>query len=462
MPILPLPQFEADLAEEDRRLYESLKPPATIVVRFGVMRLIGEFPYDGAVKPGCGSRVVVRTHRGVELGEMLTSTCPNAGCSKSVTRREMLEYIENSGGRDYPFFTQGRVLRLATPEDLNEQARLDARRRDLLDLARRAAADLGLPIKLVEAETILSGDRVTFYFTSDDRVDFRELASRLARDCRARIDLRQVGARDEARLVADYERCGQHCCCRQFLKVLKPVSMRAAKVQKATLDPLKISGRCGRLMCCLRYEDQTYTDLQKRLPRKKWRVQTPDGPGAVVDTQILTQLVLVRLDRDGTDAAYPLEELTVLGPGGPPPVPGVPAEAGRPRRESRPGPDRPAAPPTDGEVDDDTDDDEQAETDLAVGPEPMASAHGAEGGRHDDDPRVAPSPGPAAAPARDGPPASGEGITEFGGTAMGGGRRKKRRRRRRRGPGGSPPGEGPGGPGRAPGDGGGSGNPPGP
>src|SRR5262245_671556 len=115
MPILPLPQFEADLAqleEEDRKLYESLKAPKTVVVRFGSMKLIGEFAADGTLKPGCGSKLVCRTHRGTELGEMLTSTCANSGCSKSVSRQEMLKYIENSGGHDYPFFTEGRVLRL--------------------------------------------------------------------------------------------------------------------------------------------------------------------------------------------------------------------------------------------------------------------------------------------------------------------------------------------------------------
>jgi len=120
--------------------------------------------------------------------------------------------------------------------------------------------------------------------------------------------MRQVGSRDEARLVADYERCGQHCCCKSFLKVLKPVSMRSAKQQKATLDPLKISGRCGRLMCCLRYEDQTYKELKAKLPHRKTRVGTMQGPGIVVDGQILTQLVRVRLD-DGRDVAVPLEEL---------------------------------------------------------------------------------------------------------------------------------------------------------
>ena len=103
MPILPLPQFEADLRElqeEDRRTYEALKAPKTIVVRFGSMQLIGEYPYDGSAKPGCGSKLVVRTHRGTELAEMLTSTCPNSGCSKSVSRQEILGFIENSGGKD--------------------------------------------------------------------------------------------------------------------------------------------------------------------------------------------------------------------------------------------------------------------------------------------------------------------------------------------------------------------------
>jgi cell fate regulator YaaT (PSP1 superfamily) len=316
MPIHPLPQFEADL-EADRRLYEKLKPPTSIVVRFGVMKLVGEFPYSVDAKPGCGSRLVIRTHRGIELGEMLTSTCPNAGCSKSVSRKEMLQYIEHSGGRDYPFFNQGKVLRLATAEDLSRQAQLDAARPALVQEARERAGELGLRMKIVDAEPILGGERLTFYFNAEERVDFRELVSTLAATHHTRIEMRQVGARDEARLVADYERCGQHCCCKQFLKVLKPVSMRSAKVQKATLDPLKISGRCGRLMCCLRYEDETYEDLRKRLPRKKSRVYTPDGWAIVLDTQILTQLALVKLESTGAELAVPVEELRTDGPAEP-------------------------------------------------------------------------------------------------------------------------------------------------
>jgi cell fate regulator YaaT (PSP1 superfamily) len=315
MPILPLPVFEADAdprhrtARSDREIYEALEPPKSIVVRFGAMRLVGEYAYDGDAKPGCGTRLVVRTHRGTELAEMLTTTCENAGCSKSVTRQEMLDYIENSGGKDYPFHRGGKVLRVATIEDLNKQAALDSDKPRYVRLCKELIRELNLNMKLVDVERILGGELITFFYMSEKRVDFRELVRRLAAEFKTRIDMRQVGARDEARLVADYERCGQHCCCKSFLKVLKPISMKAAKLQKATLDPLKISGRCGRLMCCLRYEDQTYRDLKKNLPAKGTRVGTSDGPGVVIDGRVLVQLVLVRLDHDQTEIAVPIEEL---------------------------------------------------------------------------------------------------------------------------------------------------------
>ncbi|MEN0019350.1 MAG: regulatory iron-sulfur-containing complex subunit RicT [Planctomycetota bacterium] len=322
MPILPLPQFEADVAEyeAEREAYEKLNAPTSMVVRFGSMKFVGEFPYDGDAKPGCGSKMVVRTHRGTELGEMLTSTCPNAGCSKSVTRKEMLEYIENSGGRDYPFSQKGRVLRVATAEDMNRQAAIEQSKHGLkVDVRRRVGKHglgdgAGFPgpngsIKIVEVEPLLGSERVTVYFLAEQRVEFRGLVDELSREFGCRIEMRSIGLRDEARLTADYERCGQHCCCQSFLKVLKPVPMRAAKTQKATLEPLKISGRCGRLMCCLRYEDQTYEELKKRLPRRRSRVGTPEGPGIVIDAQILTQLVKVRLEADNRDIAVPVEEL---------------------------------------------------------------------------------------------------------------------------------------------------------
>jgi cell fate regulator YaaT (PSP1 superfamily) len=451
MPILPLPQFEADL-EADRLAYQALKPPKTIVVRYGALKMVGEFPYDGDAKPGCGSRLVIRSPRGTEIGEMLTSTCPNSGCSKSVSRQEMLRYIENSGGRDYPFFTEGRVLRVATAEDMAEQSRLEQLKNTMRLEARRIAEELRLPMKVVDVEPILGGERLTVYFNAEERIDFREMVRHLGLLYQTRIEMRQVGARDEARITADYERCGQYCCCKNFLKVLKPVSMRSAKIQKATLDPLKISGRCGRLMCCLRYEDQTYDELRKRLPRRKQRVGTPEGDGVVLDTQILTQLVLVGLDNSDKQVAIAVEDLTepqnAVAPSPPPmppprgpgqaprptraPGPGQPSAPGqptarlpqeRPRRDDRPDrprpqrpqPPRAAQPPDPAPPFDDFDDD--IETDLG---EPMASAD--------------PGPGP------DSPDASHPGAPADP-NAPPSGRRRRRRRRRRggSGPEGGPP-----------------------
>lgn len=356
MPILPLPQFEADLLTDkaEREAYEKLKAPKTLVVRFGFMKMVGEFPWDSSEKPGCGSKIVVRTHRGVEIGEMLTSTCANNGCSKSVSRKEMLEYIENSGGREYPFFTDGRALRVATKDDMDRQAAIEQSRHGLKMRCRAHSEAMGLPIKIVEVEPILGGELISVYYSSEDRVDFRDLVQRLRDELHGRVELKQVGARDEARLTADYERCGQYCCCKNFLKVLKPISMKSAKVQKATLDPLKISGRCGRLMCCLRYEDETYETLRKNLPRKKQRVGTPEGDGLVIDSQILTQLVLVELDEPEASGkprqvAVPVEELTepkdAKGPVRP--LPGqAPAGAAPPRAAGGPG--NPGSPPRPG------------------------------------------------------------------------------------------------------------------
>ncbi len=315
MSIFPLPVFEADAdphhrsALSDQEIYERLEPPKTIVVKFGRLGYVGEFPYDGDSKPGCGTKLTARTHRGTEVVEMLTTTCDNAGCSKSVTRQELLEYIDNSGGRDFPFYTDGKILHVATVEELNKQTELDSNKTHYIQTCKRLIRELNLSMKLVDVELILGEELLTFYFMAQERVDFRKLVRDLAADFKTRIEMRQVGARDEARLVADYERCGQHCCCRNFLKVLKPVSMKSAKIQKATLDPLKISGRCGRLMCCLRYEDQTYDQLRKNLPNRAKRVGTSEGPGIVLDTKILVQLVLVRLEHNDQEIAVPVEEL---------------------------------------------------------------------------------------------------------------------------------------------------------
>lgn len=308
--IMPLPVMLEE--EEALSRLEAAEPPKSIVCRYGQPRQIAEIPYDGKEKPGCGAKLVIRNRRGIELAEMLTSTCANAGCGKSVSRKDMLQYIEKSGGKDFPFTNQGRVLRVATPEDLAEQARLDGSKSEMIRFAKAMAQEMELEMRVVEVEPLLGGERIIFHYTAEQWVDFRPMVNRLASEYQTRIEMNQVNAREEARLVADYERCGQYCCCKSFLKVLKPVSMRSAKVQKATLDPSKISGRCGRLMCCLRYEDQTYEALRKRLPHRKKRVWTEDGLGTVVDTQILTQLVLVKLDTIPKASSYPLENIRVV------------------------------------------------------------------------------------------------------------------------------------------------------
>ncbi|MCP4939415.1 MAG: hypothetical protein GY921_09540 [Phycisphaeraceae bacterium] len=315
MSIFPLPVFEEDAdpsrreAMSDAEQYARLESPSTIVVRVGSMRRVAEYPYSGDAKPGCGSKMVAKTHRGTELVEMLTTTCPNAGCGKAVSRSEMLDYIKASGGKDYPFRTDGRILRVATIEDLNDWSAIKSTAMEKVKVVKRMVQEHALDMQVVDVEPILGEEQLSVYYMSEDRVDFRLLLKDLAAEFGTRIEMRQVGGRDEARLVADYEKCGQHCCCKNFLKVLKPVSMRSAKIQKATLDPLKISGRCGRLMCCLRYEDETYDDLKKRLPHRKTRVGTPEGPGIVLDSKILVQLVLVRLEEDAREIAVPVEDL---------------------------------------------------------------------------------------------------------------------------------------------------------
>ena len=308
--ITPLPIM---LEEEDQKIYDRLEPPKTIVVRFGYQKLVAELPYGGDAKPGCGSKLLIRTGRGDEIAEMLTTTCPNTGCGSAVSRKEMLQYIQNSGAKRYPFTTRGEVLRVATHDDLHQQARIDEMKPDMRADSREAIDRRGLPLKLVEVEPLLGGEHLYFYYKSDDpHLDLTDLSNEISEQYGGtRVEFIRVDDREEARLVADYERCGQRCCCKQFLKVLKPVNMKSAKVQKATLDPAKISGRCGRLMCCLRYEDQTYEELRKRLPHRKTLVETPDGVGQVWSTQILTQLVLVKIGSTAA-AAYPVEDIREL------------------------------------------------------------------------------------------------------------------------------------------------------
>ena len=283
-----------DSAPEGEQAQKERRP--SVVVRYGLMKQIGEFRHNLKELPAIGTTVVVRTERGVERGKVVVNVCDvdAFGCIK----RGALDDFLKACGKDYPFRRQGKVLRLANHQDVVDYRHLGNSGREEAAFCREQIREQGLSMRLVTVEHLLGGGRIIFYFAAESRVDFRELVRGLASQYHTRIEMRQVGARDEARLVADYERCGQRCCCQRFLQYLKPVSMRMAKTQKATLDPSKISGRCGRLMCCLRFEDAGYETLRKNLPRRNTWVRTADLVGRVVDTQILTQLVrLVLLDK---------------------------------------------------------------------------------------------------------------------------------------------------------------------
>lgn len=278
----------------------------TAAVRYGYMKHIGEFRYPTKdMKFGCGAKVIIQTRRGIELGEMVSLTCD--GCDKCVSRDQIKAYIDASGP-EYFQFGNGKILRLASEDDLSDWEHIRAESLRKKKLCQQQAMQHRLEMKVIECEHLFGGERIVFYFMAEGRVDFRTLVREMATEFQTRIEMRQVGARDEARLLADYETCGRECCCKNFLKELKPVSMKMAKMQKATLDPAKVSGRCGRLKCCLRYEHTTYEEMDKTLPRNGSRVMTEHGPGVVVGRQILTQLLQVRTEEGGL-VTVPVEDL---------------------------------------------------------------------------------------------------------------------------------------------------------
>ncbi len=321
------------------------KPPPpnepTALIRYGLMKRVSMFRHNQDPTPRRGQKVVARTERGVELGEVVSVVSGDApdgepGCISCKRLGEV-----TAGTRGYSYSRQARILRMAGPQDLNDQVHLDRAGEEKLVYCRQQAKEMGLKMRMVAVEHLLGGERVIFYFTAESRVDFRQLVRNLASQYRTRIEMRQVGARDEARLVGDYERCGQQCCCRQFLGELQPVSIRMAKTQKATLDPSKISGRCGRLMCCLRYEDIEYERLRKKLPKRGIWVRTDDDlVGRVLGTQILTQLIKVA-DARGAIQMIPNESIVERNVPAPEP-PQSRKHAPPPPRKPRP---RPTAKP---------------------------------------------------------------------------------------------------------------------
>ncbi len=223
---------------------EAPPPKPLMAVRYGFLGWIGEFRHDPSLKVKWTDYVVVKTERGQEIGMPVAAACEQV-CPKCVRPEQQYAYVKVSG-EDHLQRGAGEVVRVATPEDLAEQRRIDAQSKEKLDFCERAAGKVGLEMRMIACEHLLGGERIIFYFTAEGRIDFRQLVRDLAREYHTRIEMRQIGARDEARIVADYEICGRQCCCKNFLKVLRPVNMKMAKLQKATLDPTKVSGRCGR------------------------------------------------------------------------------------------------------------------------------------------------------------------------------------------------------------------------
>jgi len=247
-----------------------------LTIRYGVLKNTSDFfaAFNSFKK---GDPVIIRSSRGVEFGEVITK----------VKEIDDTDPIENFG----------EVLRKASPDDKEKQKKITDEMIPVeFKFCQKKIKEHKLLMKLASVEHLFGTKKIIFYFLANGRVDFRELVKDLAKEYQARIEMKQIGVRDEARLLADYEHCGRELCCRSFLKNLEPVTMKMAKNQKATLDPSKISGRCGRLMCCLRYEDKVYEDLKHVLPKKGSIVKTAKGAGEVINYDVLQQQVTIELE----------------------------------------------------------------------------------------------------------------------------------------------------------------------
>ena len=253
----------------------------------------------GALKIKAGDKVIVETAKGLEIADCCRG---NHEVSSNVVTQPLRA-----------------VVRIATADDLRIEELNRKREREAFEICRQKIAEHGLDMKLVNVECSFEGNKTLFFFTSDGRVDFRELVKDLAGIFRNRIELRQIGVRDEAKMIGGIGICGRPYCCSQFLGDFQPVSTKMAKVQSLSLNPTKISGSCGRLMCCLRYEQEAYEDLLKHVPKQGAFVETKDGYGTAVQVDLLRQNVKVKLDDDGDDTlrTYKANELCTV-PGGRP------------------------------------------------------------------------------------------------------------------------------------------------
>ena len=253
-----------------------------IGVRFKEVGKIYYFDPDGK-KLELDDLVIVETARGVECGVVAIK-------NKEVSDEEIVHPLK-------------KLIRKATKEDrkrLEENARKE---KEALKICEQKVAEHGLEMKLVDVEYTFDNSKILFYFTADGRVDFRALVKDLASVFRTRIELRQIGVRDEAKMIGGLGVCGRPFCCNSFLGEFQPVSIKMAKEQGLSLSPTKISGTCGRLMCCLKYEQEAYTDLLRRTPKVGAIVKTPLGRGLVVEVNLITSTLKVKMDNTPEDAA---------------------------------------------------------------------------------------------------------------------------------------------------------------
>ncbi|AQS57822.1 PSP1 domain-containing protein [Desulforamulus ferrireducens] len=245
----------------------------------------GEFPLNK------GDKVVVETTRGIEYGEIVIGP-------KEVADDEVVAPLKQ-------------VLRKATEEDHQQLKANQEKEQKAYQVALEKIAQHELPMKLISVEQTFDGNKIIFYFTADGRIDFRELVKDLAAVFRTRIELRQIGVRDEAKMMGGLGCCGRELCCSSWLADFAPVSIRMAKEQNLSLNPTKISGICGRLMCCLKYENDVYEEAKAGYPELGTQVVAPEGEGKIVSINIFKKTVGVELQESKAIREYPLSELKI-------------------------------------------------------------------------------------------------------------------------------------------------------
>ncbi|MDR3319000.1 MAG: stage 0 sporulation family protein [Clostridiales bacterium] len=264
--------------------------PIVVGIRFKAGGRVYYFSPEG-IEFAEGDGAVVETSRGLEYGTV-------AMAPAAVEENTVVQPLKP-------------IVRKATEKDVEQVARLVAKKDDAMRAVEEKIAKHNLEMKLVDAEFSFDGSKVIFYFTSDSRVDFRELVRDLASYFRTRIELRQIGIRDECKMLGGIAPCGRVCCCSGHLPDFKRVSIKMAKNQGLSLNPTKISGLCGRLMCCLEYENEHYAQIVKRMPKIGSEVTTPDGKGTVAYNHLLKEIVRVRVPIKDTFEfrEYPLADI---------------------------------------------------------------------------------------------------------------------------------------------------------